>query len=208
MRTVVHVDGFNLFHEAIKRTPYKWLDLPLLMQTVLRQHHDIQLIRYFTARVSANIGDPGKPRWQEAYLRALREYRPSVEMHFGHLLRHKVKMPVATPTEGNRFAEVFKTEEKGSDVNLAAHLVYDAWTDRWDSAVVVSNDSDLAEAMRLVRQKGGIRVGLVTPGTQWTTFRQLKKHAEFVRRIRPGMLERSKLPDVMPGTNIRKPYSW
>lgn len=44
---------------------------------------------------------------------------------------------------------VWKNEEKGSDVNLAIHLLNDAWNNRFDVAVVVSNDSDLAEAMRL-----------------------------------------------------------
>ena len=44
-----------------------------------------------------------------------------------------------------QFVEVIKTEEKGSDVNLAVHLLNDAWLDRYECAVVVSNDSDLAE---------------------------------------------------------------
>jgi uncharacterized LabA/DUF88 family protein len=47
--------------------------------------------------------------------------------------------------------EVWKNEEKGSDVNLALHLLNDAWQDAFDCAVVVSNDSDLAEALRMVK---------------------------------------------------------
>jgi uncharacterized LabA/DUF88 family protein len=58
---------------------------------------------------------------------------------------------------------VIKTEEKGSDVNLAVHLLNDGWLDAYDCAVVVSNDSDIAEAMRLVRHHHGKRIGLITP---------------------------------------------
>ena len=41
-------------------------------------------------------------------------------------------------------------EEKGSDVNLATYLVADGFRDLYDTAVVVSNDSDLAEPLKLV----------------------------------------------------------
>ena len=59
-----------------------------------------------------------------------------------------------------RTAEVIRTEEKGSDVNLAVHLLNDGWLDAYDCAVVVGNDSDIAEAMRLVRHHHGKRIGL------------------------------------------------
>ena len=72
-------------------------------------------------------------------------------------------MPLADPTDDRRTAEVFKTEEKGSDVNLAVHLLNDCWLDLYECAVVVSNDSDLAEAMRLVNGCRGKMIGLVTP---------------------------------------------
>ena len=49
------------------------------------------------------------------------------------------------------FTQVYKTEEKGSDVNLALHVLNDAWLDQYDCAVIVSNDSDLAESLRLVK---------------------------------------------------------
>ena len=85
-------------------------------------------------------------------------------MYFGHFLSHKVRAPLAQPAGDQRTVEVIRTEEKGSDVNLAVHLINDGWLDAYDCAVVVSNDSDIAEAMRLVRQHQGKRIGLVTPG--------------------------------------------
>jgi uncharacterized LabA/DUF88 family protein len=101
-----------------------------------------------------------------------------------------------------------KTEEKGSDVNLAVQLLNDAWRDSFDCAVVVSNDSDLAEAMRLVKVHHPQKlIGLFTPGERKTS-KQLKAHADFVRSIRLGAVKSSQLPDPIPGTNIYKPLAW
>jgi uncharacterized LabA/DUF88 family protein len=70
--------------------------------------------------------------------------------------------------------EVWKNEEKGSDVNLALQLLNDAWQGAYDCAVVVSNDSDLAEALMLVKQQHRKLIGLVAPGAPTRkTSRQL-----------------------------------
>jgi hypothetical protein len=58
---------------------------------------------------------------------------------------------------------VDKTEEKGSDVNLASHLLRDAYGRRFEVAVLVTNDSDLAEPVRIVAQEIGLPVGLLNP---------------------------------------------
>ena len=207
MRTFVYVGGFNLYYGALKGTPWKWLDLPPLFAKALQPHHAILTVKYFTARVSGTPADPSKPQRQDVYLRALRRYRPEVEMYFGHFLSHKVRAPLAHPAGIERTAEVICTEDKGSDVNLAVHLLNDGWLDVYDCAVVVSNDSDIVEAMRLVRRHHGKRIGLVTPGTGRPS-RQLMAHADFARHIRPNALRRSQLPDRIPGTNIRKPARW
>ncbi|MEX6509174.1 hypothetical protein [Jiella sp. M17.18] len=59
--------------------------------------------------------------------------------------------------------QVAKVEEKGSDANLASHLVRDAMLDRFYEAFVISNDTDLIESIRIVTQEVGKRVGLVAP---------------------------------------------
>ena len=81
------------------------------------------------------------------------------------------------------------------------------WLDACDCGVVVGNDSDIAEAMRLVRRHRGIRIGLVTPGTGRPS-RQLMAQADFSRHGRANGLRHSQLPDPIPGTNIRKPAAW
>ena len=207
MRTSVYIDGFNLYYGALKGTPWKWLDLPALFARVLQPHHDILTVKYFTARVSGTPADQSKPQRQDMYLRALRHYRPEVEVYFGHFLSHRVRAPLAQPLGQQRTVEVIRTEEKGSDVNLAVHLLNDGWLDAYDCAVVVSNDSDIAEAMRLVRQHHGKQIGLVKPGTGRSS-RQLMAYADFTRPIRPNALRRSQLPDPIPGTTMRKPARW
>ena len=207
MRTCVYVDGFNLYYGALKGTSWKWLDLVAPSERVLQERHDILKIKYFTARVSGTPSDQSKPLRQDVYLRALQRFRPEVEVYFGHFPRHTVEAPLAQPMGGQHKVEVIKTEEKGSDVNLAVHLLNDGWLDAYDCAVVLSNDSDLAEAMRLVREQRGKRIGLVTPGTRRPS-QQLSRHADFARHIRANGLRHSQLPSPIPGTNIRKPAAW
>ena len=207
LRTFVYVDGFNLYYGALKRSGWKWLDLLALFERVLAPQHDILAIKYFTARVSPTPSDPSKPQRQQLYLRALQSYRSEISVRFGHFLTHEVTARLAQPIGSRRTARVLKTEEKGSDVNLAVHLLNDGWLDAYDCAVVVSNDSDLAEGMRLVKLHCGKRIGVVTPGRRRTS-QVLKQVADFTRQVRPGALRDSQLPDPIPGTNLRKPASW
>ncbi|MCO6441738.1 MAG: NYN domain-containing protein [Nitrococcus mobilis] len=109
-----------------------------------------------------------------------------------------------------RTVEVIKTEEKGSDVNLAVHLVNDAWADRYDCAVVVSNDSDLAEAIRIVRGERGKLVGLIPPGGERgrRVSGELGGCCDFIRTLRRNTLRCSLLPSPIPGTELCKPPNW
>lgn len=208
MRTAIYVDGFNLYYRTVRGTPHKWLDLKALFTKVLKPSHTIIGIKYFTALVSSTPQDPDKSVRQKTYLRALRSHIPEIEIHYGHFLSHEVKAPLAQPAHGRTFETVIKTEEKGSDVNLAVHLLNDAWLDAHDCAVVVSNDSDLAESMRLVRSHHPSKIiGLVSP-EEGRTSKQLKAHAHFVRPIRKSILGACQLPNPIPGTSIYKPAPW
>lgn len=207
-RTSVYVDAFNLFFGSLKKTPYRWLDLQALCQTYLPAN-DITAIKYFTALVSARPDDPQQPVRQQTYLRAI-ETLPTVQIIYGHYLSHKVMARLANPPEkGNAFVKVIKTEEKGSDVNLATHLLHDAHLDVFDVAVVISNDSDLLEPIKLVRSDLGKKVGVLNP--QKRASRAILPHIDFMKQIRPGALARCQFPDVIHdrthGT-ITKPGVW
>ncbi len=97
MRTIVYVDGFNLYYGALKGTSWKWLDLVALFEKVLQSHHQILAVKYFTARVSGTARDPSKPQRQDVYLRALQRYRREVAVSFGHFLSHAVRAPLVQP---------------------------------------------------------------------------------------------------------------
>ena len=208
MKTWVYIDGFNLYYGAVKDTPYKWLDLHHMCELLLRDHEVVK-IKYFTARVSARSDDPTKPTRQQIYLRALRTL-PDLEIIFGRFLSHDVMMPLAQPIPGgSKFAKVIKTEEKGSDVNIATHLINDGYKKRYEAAVLVTNDSDLLEPIKIVRKELGLPVGILNPHKN-PTSRVLAQHASFVRQIRQGVLVASQFPDELTDAHGRfhQPTNW
>ena len=207
MRTIIYIDGFNFYYRAVKNTPYKWLDFKSLFQKLLSSNHQIIQIKYFTALVSGKQ-NPNKPIKQQTFLRALKSFIPEIKIFYGHFLTHEVFAPLAEPMENIRTVKIIKTEEKGSDVNIAVHILNDAWLNNYHCAIVVSNDSDLAESMKLVKEYHPNKIlGLIMPGKGHPS-KELMKHADFVKRVRTGILELSQLPNPIPGTNIYKPKDW
>jgi hypothetical protein len=210
MRTNVYVDGFNLYYGCLKGTPYRWLDLETLCIRLLPTNR-IHRIRYFTARVTARPGRLHDPVHQETYLRALRTL-PVVTIHLGHFLTRPATMPLARPVPGGpRFAEVLKTEEKGSDVNLATYLVADAFRNDAECFVIVSNDSDLTEPMRIVRHELGKVVGILNPQRpEKRSHALLSCKPSFFKQIRAGVLGSSQFPQVLKDHtgSFTKPIGW
>jgi len=209
MRTRVYVDGYNLFYACLKGSPYKWLDVHALV-TALLPRNKIDKLRYFTAKVSARPHDPGQPQRQQTYLRALATI-PQVEVHFGHFLTHEVNMPDAAAWAAGRYrpVRVIKTEEKGSDVNLATHLLMDAFDDLFDVAVVISNDSDLKEPIIQVRGRFGKKIVLLAPRATRISG-ALRPIADFIRQFGPAALMAAQFHDRMSDTigQFQKPTGW
>ena len=137
-------------------TAYQWLDLHAFCQASFPADQ-IGRIRDFTARIPANPHDPDKPVRQDTYFRALRTL-PAFSIHEGHYSRKPVKMllhPIPFPPTPPTLVRVLRSEEKESDVNLAALLLVDAADNNSEGAVIITNDSDLALAIRLVRLSMG-----------------------------------------------------
>lgn len=208
MRTYLYVDGFNLYYGALRRTRHKWLDIEKLCGLILKST-PIAKIKYFTARVTPRRNDPDQAVRQDLYIRALRTNK-KVEIHFGHFLSHVVRMPLCD-TEGEptgQFAHVLKTEEKGSDVNIAAHLLLDAHHSSFDQAIVISNDSDLLTPIKFVRRDFGKRVGVLNPHPRPSQV--LLREADFLRQIRPGAVAAAQFPDQLTDQNgtFGRPARW
>ena len=208
MKTIVYIDGFNLYYGCLKNTPHKWLNLEQMCDRLLPKS-DIVKIRYFTARVKDRIGKPGQAERQNFYLRALATL-PRVRVHEGHFLSHKVTMPTADSWMKQRldYVNVMKTEEKGSDVNLASHLLLDAAHDKFDFAAIIWNDSDLLTPVLMVQRNFSKKVAIINPHKKAAAV--WKNQVSFIKQLRPGPLADCQFDQYVEddqGT-FRKPKSW
>ena len=204
LKANIYVDGFNLYYGALKNTPYRWLDLAKLCRIMLPRD-TISQIKYFTALVNPRPTDPDQLTRQQIYLRALQTI-PNLEIIYGHFLTHEIMMPLALPESG--YVKVIKTEEKGSDVNLALHLLSDGYKNAYDVAVIVSNDSDLLLPVQFVKKELGKKIGILNP--QKHPSKVLIANADFVKNIRRGVLSKSLFPTTLTDSQgtFTKPATW
>jgi len=192
MRTIIYVDGFNLyFRLLVNRPAAKWLNVKALAEKLLDPANVVTGVKYYTARVSGRI-DATAPARQQIYLDALGTVA-EISIHMGSFLLSEKFAGLVKPPEFRPrvtlappwpdVVKVIKVEEQGSDVNLASHLLLDAFQGNFDVAAVLSNDSDLVEPVRIVTQVLG----------------------------RPGDLTACQFPDPVTradGSTIAKPATW
>ncbi|MEE8058599.1 MAG: NYN domain-containing protein [Pseudomonadales bacterium] len=207
MRTYVYIDGFNLYRGALKDSVYRWLDLKVLLQKTLPKESKLLKINYYTARVMNTPDNPSITNRQDIYLRALKVYIPEIDIHEGKFKRKKKHVPLVHPTDTEEKAYVRLYEEKRTDVNIATHILNDAWKDRYDIAYLLSTDSDLYEAIRLVTYERKKQIGLIIP-TRRGIPKELSPFAQHIRHITTTALAQSQLPAQIPGTRIHKPNEW
>lgn len=235
MRTNFYIDGFNLYKGCVEGTAFKWLNLvEFCRRSFPTPDNVLNRVRYFTARVRAWPHDPSQPERQAAYLRAL-ETLPEVSIHYGQFKTSNHWMRLAdlrkgTPavaggvtrsnwetlaglpagTPGMAFVE--RSEEKGSDVNLATHLLMDGFQNDYEAAVVVTNDPDQREPIRLVRQELNKKVVVLFPvriGRRPSN--DLKSVASTTHDLDLALLAACQFPPILTtakGRQIRKPAAW
>jgi NYN domain len=207
IRTNVYVDGFNLYYGCVKGTPYKWLNIAELCRLSLPSHFQIHRIRYFTALVKPRPNDPHQGVRQQTFIRALQTL-PNLSVHYGEFLQSNVRMHLVNPpTAGATTALVVKTEEKGSDVNLATYLLVDAYEQDFEAAVVMTDDSDLAEPITIVRRRLKHHVTVLSPRGK---SRTLSHVATRFRQIDVAHLAASQFPQTLTDQHgtITKPATW
>jgi hypothetical protein len=169
---------------------WKWLDLRTLASSIATRHWRsavVERIVYCTARIDASTNPTGH-RDQDVYLLALRRSGAVDWIEFGRFYDKAIARPLAlrgapphhkpiavaaappvvvkdasgVPVPGASFmVTVADREEKGSDVNVASHLLIDTLSDAMDAAIVVSNDSDLAFPVAEARRR--LPVGVLNP---------------------------------------------
>jgi uncharacterized LabA/DUF88 family protein len=212
MITNVYIDGFNLYYGCLKGTSSKWLDLAAFCWASFPPpRNTIHRIRYFTAHVNARPNNPQQRVRQQAYLRALRTI-PQLTVHLGSYLEKPTRMPLyPPPSVGPKTVQVMKSEEKGSDVNLASYLLVDAFENDYETAIVVSNDSDLAEPIRLVRQKFQKKVLVLHPCRPGRSISvELRKAATKSLIVDIPLLAACQFPATIADAagTIHKPATW
>ena len=122
---------------------YYWLNLVSLVENLLRDDQQLVEVKYFTTRISSRGGNTAKFRRQATYLEAL-DTLPNLQTFYGHYLSKQVcchSCGVVWDT----------TEEKMTDVQIAIEMLTDAYSDTFDTAIVISGDSDLAPPIGKIR---------------------------------------------------------
>jgi len=224
-RTNLYVDGFNLYYGAAKNTRLKWVNVIALAQAVI-PGLQVNRTRYFTAMVKSTPTDPQQAQRQQTYIRAL-ETLPNLTVHYGRYQETKIKARHCQPPPDT--VQVYKTEEKGTDVNLATYMLVDAFRDDCDQLVVITNDSDLAEPIRIINAELNLKVIVLNPHSADTAARKsariggnhqarpsyhLKNVAFQVKDIRSDgnncHMTQSQLPHSLKDRNgtITIPASW
>lgn len=214
-RTVVYIDGYNLYYGRLRGTSFKWLDVVKFFTTLLAQrdqNESLAKVKFFTANALANFATNGQAsvEAQSMYQRALKAlYDERIETIYGtHSYdKHGTLLPAFLPDQPydrtNR-TRVWKLEEKKTDVNLAICMYRDACKGLYDRIILVSNDSDAEPALEAIREDfPHIMIGVVTPihppqpgaGVHRRISGSLSKHADWtVSNITDDQLRLAQLP--------------
>jgi 6-hydroxy-3-succinoylpyridine 3-monooxygenase len=205
-RSIVYIDGFNFYYGAVKDTPHKWLNLQKYFE-LLRQDDDIQKIWYFTAKVSGS-----QLARQEIYFDALSTL-PLIDIVFGLYKLKKLHCRIKDcGYQGNKSYKV--PEEKGTDVNIALQMLDDAYQGACDRIVLVSGDSDLVPAVKLVKKRHPeIQVTVYIPATdpKRGAATELRNVADRHKTLPQELLPKAQFPQTLTGSSgkkISKPSNW
>ena len=214
-KAIVYIDGYNLYFGLIKGTSGKWLDLWKFSEALLDGHYDLVCVKYFTAITKTHPVDEAASERQNTYLQALSSL-PGVKVIQGYYSKNKMRVPFAEEkcaecdVVEDGLIQVFKMEEKRSDVNMAVEAVVDAADDLADCFVFVTGDSDQVGAIEKVRYKYGKTTVVFNPHE--TGGKHLKRAATFFKCIPRDLPAHCQLPDEIPvgtrGNLIRRPTAW
>ncbi|WP_205703710.1 NYN domain-containing protein [Herbaspirillum huttiense] len=229
IRTVVYVDGYNLYYGRLRGTSYKWLDVVKLFEKILAdrdQNEELTQVKVFTAHALANFATNREASViaQSSYHRALQvlygeRYKPIYGKHSfdrsGTLLPEFVE---GQPYDRHRRVRVWKLEEKQTDVNLAINMFADAMTGHYDRLILVSNDSDAEPALQAIKNHfPKIVRGVVMPirssagGGPRRASGSLSNIADWViGSLSDQQLQEAQLPDMIATKKkpIFKPAHW
>ncbi|HBS85802.1 MAG: hypothetical protein A2W91_13125 [Bacteroidetes bacterium GWF2_38_335] len=139
---IVYVDGFNLYFGLKSKgwKKYYWTDLVRLSNNLLKSDQKLIKTKYFTSFVSS---PPDKSKRQKTYIEAL-ESLDDIEIFYGKYQSNNIICP-------NCKYKMIKPNEKMTDVNIAVEILKDAFENRFETALLISADSDLAAPIKTIR---------------------------------------------------------
>jgi len=212
-RVIVYVDGFNLYH-GLRDAGYRryyWLDLPRLARRLISSDQQLLFTKYFTARVSGptkhdtadrSDGLEATRKRQTLYLDALVTL-PDFKLYEGQYLAKRRRCHACS-------YRWMQHEEKMTDVNIATQLLCDAFRNAFDTALIISADSDLVPPTLAIREFfPEKRIVVAFPPKRKST--QLKRAAHACIPIGRSTLSKSLLPESVrtsTGHTLRRPAEW
>ena len=199
-RIAFFIDSFNMYHalRVKKYRKYKWLDYRKLCQCYVKKKDTISSIQFFTAYI---------PYSTDKLIRQ----RKLVNANRGN----DVEIVQGVYKKKNRYCrmchEVYETwEEKQTDVNIAIELFRNAVRDKYDTAMIMTGDSDLIPAIHAVKESFPEKtIGVIIPIARGSKY--LKQEADFYMKMTERHLLSSQLPELVEladGRIIHKPIKW
>lgn len=203
-RVIVYIDGFNLYFGLKSKgwRRYFWLNPQRLTENLLKPGQKLVFTKYFTARVSNNPRNPDKHKRQATFLEAI-ETLADTRIYYGHYL--------PKPQTCFKCGATWNAhEEKMTDVNIAVEMLNDAYDDAFDTAMLVSADSDLSAPVEAVRARfPKKRVVVACPPDRQS--KRLESVASACFRIGRKKFHDSQFPDELckpDGFVLKRPASW
>lgn len=218
IKTIVYIDGYNLYYGLLRKSKLKWLDVVQLFEKhVLDKNAELVEVRYYTAPVLGRMSDdPRSTQRQRQYLQALRKMHPyRLVIVEGRIQASKPYLRLAKSIPGLpelEVVQVLEFNEKKTDVNLASDLITGAWTGLYEQAVICSNDSDLEGALAAVKgHHPRLKIGIVAPiagESHRHISGDLTKFADWKKILSAVHIAASQLPAMIPNSKIQKPMAW
>lgn len=203
-RVISYIDGFN-FYFGLKSKGWKkyyWLDLVGMSSALLKPGQALQHCHYFTARIRNTGGNNRDANRQSLWLDALGTLDKQTS-HYGHYLQKQKNCRSCG-------AQWTTHEEKMTDVNIAVQLLSDAYEDKFDTALVISGDSDLTTPIKMVLERFPKKRIIVAfpPGR---SSHQLRTTATASFTIGEAKLRKNRLPNIITtgsGHELHRPEQW
>ena len=198
-RVNVYIDGFNLYHalDDIKTPHLMWVDLMTLSQSLLRKGETLGTVYYFSAFATWL---PAAYALHRAHVAALKHRGVTAVM--GHFKSKTRSCHVCK-------AQWLGHEEKETDVHIAVRLVADALRDEFDRAIIISADSDLAPALRTVKQYAPAKeLFVAAPPGRFGSARDLGPRLELTKGRIAKCLLPPELTDEQGNVVIRRPTEY